>query len=305
MNKAIYILSGIIILLGLISSGIGFFYHSGGEPFEVVNQYGDIVRMYGTGLYSHDSYFKAPIFRGTDFTILFVGCPSLLMALLYDIRNKSLKSRYFLISIIACFTYYAASIAFGITYNALHLIYTLLLSACFFNLIFTIMSLKTAKLSENLVNPFPYRGAYVFLFLTGIALFVAWLPDIITAFLENRPLLLIETYTTEITYVLDMGIIAPTAFICIYLLKKRKNLGYIILDMLLTLCIIIGIMLPIQTAFQVQAGIQIPQGVLITKISSFCILALFALYFKVKLCRALPKDFKIPAFNDNYSSMTA
>ena len=32
---------------------------------------------------------------------------------------------------------------------------------------------------------------------------------------------LTEVYTTEITYILDTGIVSPTAFICRYLLKKK------------------------------------------------------------------------------------
>ncbi|HKG69509.1 MAG TPA: hypothetical protein VKA92_11620, partial [Segetibacter sp.] len=51
-------------------------------------------------------------------------------------------------------------------------------------------------------NTLPFRGVYIFLILTGIALFVAWLPDIISSLINKRPLALIETYTTEVTYVL-------------------------------------------------------------------------------------------------------
>jgi hypothetical protein len=64
---------------------------------------------------------------------------------------------------------------------------------------------------------------------------------------------LIEVYTTVVTYVLDMGVIGPVAMICLYLLKKRSGMGYILLEMLLTVCIIFGVMLPIQTAFQAAA----------------------------------------------------
>ena len=36
---------------------------------------------------------------------------------------------------------------------------------------------------------------------------MAWLPDIIPTLIKDSPLALIEVYTTEPTYVLDMGII--------------------------------------------------------------------------------------------------
>ena len=79
-----------------------------------------------------------------------------------------------------------------------------------------------------------------------------------------------------------MGVIAPTALICLFLLKKRSGMGYILLVMLLTVCIIVGIMLPIQTAFQVSAGIELPLAAIVTKVVSFVILSLFALYFNIK-----------------------
>jgi hypothetical protein len=144
------------------------------------------------------------------------------------------------------------------------------------------MSIDYYKLENSTRNTLPYRGVYTFLTLTGIALFVAWLPDIISSLINKRPLALIETYTTEVTYVLDMGIIAPVAFICLHLLKQRKGMGYVLLEMLLTLCIIIGIMLPIQTLFQIEAGIDLPLAAIITKMGSFCLLALFAIYFKIQ-----------------------
>lgn len=289
-NRFLHVLAIAIILLGTIASAVGLFYTTGGKPYDVVNQYGDTVKIYGQGLYAHDSFFKAPIFRGTDFTMLFLAIPLLILALIRDIRKKTLKTRLFLTSIIAVFTYYAASNAFGVAYNFLHLVYIGLFSAGVFGLIAAMMGFNYTEVENRVKNPLPYKGIYTFLIFTGIALFVAWLPDIISAMLVNRPLALIEVYTTEITYVLDMGIIAPLSFICLYLLMKRKGLGYVLLDILLTVCAIIGVMLPIQSVFQVRAGIVLPLPVLITKVASFCLLALFAGYFKWRVLRNIVEN---------------
>lgn len=67
-------------------------------------------------------------------------------------------------------------------------------------------------------------------------------PDIITSLINGRTLMLIEIYTTEITYVLDMGIVSPLMFVCLYLLKKN-GLGDIVLAIILKACIIIGVIL--------------------------------------------------------------
>lgn len=289
-NKALHSLAFLMVILSIAVTATGAFYTTGGDAFEVTNQYGDIVKMYGDGIYAHDSYFRAPIFRGSDVTILFVAVPLLIAALILDIKRTSLKSRLFLTSVISIFTYYSTSIAFGVTYNSLHLLYIVLFSVSFFALIVAMTGINYKEVAKSMTNALPYRGIYTFLVLTAVALFVAWLPDIISALLANQPLGMIEVYTTEITYVLDMGIISPLALICLYLLKNRNGMGYVLLFMLLTVCLIIGIMLPVQTLFQLSAGIHLPLPALITKDVSFVVLAVVALYFNIRFIKSMNND---------------
>lgn len=174
----------------------------------------------------------------------------------------------------------------GLKLLLMHLVYIALFSSSLFALVLSMLMFDYHQI-EQAINIKTYTGFYIFLALTGVALFIAWLPDIISSLMANRPLSLIEVYTTEITYVLDMGIISPAAFITIYLLKSKNGMGYITLSILLTICAIIGIMLPTQTAFQVWAGIAIPAPVLITKVGSFILLAIFALFLEFKLIRPI------------------
>lgn len=284
-DKSLHLVTLLIIVLSIITSSIGLLYTTGGKAYAFVNQYGDTVKIYGDGLYAHDSYFMAPIFRGTDFTILFIAIPILISALILDIKRKGLKNRIFLMSVISLFTYNSASVAFGVTYNILDLIYIALFSSSFFGLIIAINTLNKEQVENSIGDKLPIKGIYIFLLLTGISLIVAWLPDIIKSLVLGRSLELIEIYTTQITYVLDMGIITPTALICLLELKKRSCIGYILLPLLLTVCTVIGIMIPIQTVFQIRVGISLPIGAIVTKIAIFIVLALFALYFNIKFYR--------------------
>lgn len=281
-DKTLHIITFMIIILSMLTSLMGLLYKTGGKAFNFVNQYGDNVRIYGDGLYAHDSYFMALIFRGTDFTIICFVVPLLITALLIDVRKKSLKTRLFLMSVISVFTYYSASIAFGVTYNMLHLVYIALFSASLFGLINAVGSLDEKQVEKGMAGTLPYKGIYIFLALTGIALIVAWLPDIISSLVSGRSLEAIEVYTTSVTYVLDMGVIAPVALICLFQLKRRRAKGYILLEMLLTICTTVGVMLPIQIVFQISGGIELSIAVIVTKVASFVILALFALYFNIK-----------------------
>ena len=65
---------------------------------------------------------------------------------------------------------------------------------------------------------------------------------------------------------------------------NENNKALIVLNkVIILLCLIVGIMLPVQTIFQILAGIELPIPALITKVFIFIILAVFALYFDRKL----------------------
>ena len=172
-------------------------------------------------------------------------------------------------------------------FRSLHLAYIALFSASLFALVQVAIAVSETSVAAHIKTRLPSKGFNAFLYFSGIVLIIAWLPDILASLAAGRPLALIEHYTTEITYVLDMGLIGPAALVTIGLVKKQKNLGYMLLSMLLMLCAVIGIMLPVQTVFQARAGIELPLPVLITKVASFCLLAVFAGYFYIRLLKSI------------------
>jgi hypothetical protein len=281
MNKVFHIISIIIIFLALVTSGLGLFFTTEGHPFDFVNQYGDIIKIYGDGIYNNDSYFMAHIFKGTDFTTLFLAIPLMIIALIIDIKYNTLKTKLFLTGIIVFFLYYSISYSIGVKYNVLHLVYTALFSCTLFASIIGYGLLKTydIKTSAKICT----TGLKIFLVLCGLSLFVAWLPDIIVSLVNKKSLELIEIYTTQITYVLDMAIISPLIFICLYNLSKGKNIGYILLGIILIMLVMVGIMVIFQTIIPIRGGINMPLGAIITKVGIFVILALVAIYYEIKL----------------------
>ena len=288
MNKRLHGFDKLIILiiiLLMIITITGLLSYQTGNSFWVTNQYGHEVKMYGSGIYAHDSYFRAPIFIGSDLTILILVVPLLIIALIREIKKRSTKTKLFLTAMLGVVLYYAASICFGVTYNSYLLIYIALFACSLFAFIISMKSIDADALRRSQNWLLPSTGISIFLVASGIALGVAWLPDIIGALANGTTLPLIEVYTTEITYVFDLGIISPLMFICLYLLKKKNGLGDITLAIILMACTVIGFMLPVQTIFQLMAGIEIPIPVLITKVAIFVVLAAFAAFFNAKLYR--------------------
>ena len=287
MNKVLHILSVFIILLAMATSGLGLFYKTDGEPYNFINQYGDTVRIYGNGIYKNDSYFMAPIHRGTDFTIFIFVIPLLIFAVIADMKKNTLKTKLFLTSIVSFFLYYATSISFGVKYNILHLVYIVLFCCTFFAFLvgFSLLKNYDIKTSVKICT----NGLKVFLALCGLSLFVAWLPDIITSLINGKSLELIEIYTTQITYVLDMAIISPAIFICLFHVYKENKLGYILFGIILANLILIGVTVINQTIFQNIAGIELPIGAIITKIGIFVLLAMVGIFYKLKLYKYIQR----------------
>jgi hypothetical protein len=285
MNKVFHIALGFIILLAIITSGLGLFLTTDGQPYDFMNQYGDTIKIYGNGIYKNDSYFMTPIFKGTDCTILFLAVPLTIIALILDIKKNILKTKLFLTALTALFVYYSASISFGVVYNVLHLVYMALFGCSFYTLIMGFNLLKNYSINKS--SKILTKGLKVFLVFCGLSLFVAWLPDIIVSIINKRTLDLIEIYTTNITYILDMAIISPLMFICLYNLCKNNSIGYILLGIILTIWIIVGIMFPVQSLFQISAGVNIPLEALITKVGIFVILAIVAIYYEIKLFKSI------------------
>ena len=276
----------LLLFLTLLVTICGICSFSTAHIYNAVNQYGETIKMWGAGIYAHDSYFKAPIFIGSDFTILVFVIPMATLTFIKAGKTQSVEYLIHSFGVLCLLLYYSASLAFGVTYNYLHLAYIALFSLCFFGVWLMLVEFHTLEVRRGKVCLYPFtKGMKIFLIIAGISLFVAWLPDIIASIVNKTSLDLIEVYTTEITYVLDMGIISPLMFIIYHQIKHGKFIGYVLIRMIFKICMIIGIMLPVQSVFQMLAGVSIPIPALITKVLIFVLLAAFAAFFEYRLKR--------------------
>lgn len=262
----------IIILLLITVSLCGVLSLDFSNAYSYINQYGDEVKLFGSGIYKADSYFKAPIFIGTDLCVLFFGVPLFLISLIKDLRASTATTQLRLVSIEAICLYYAVSLCFGVKYNRIFVLYVILFSLLFFTLIKIMRNLSRYNYSFEMK-----KSDAVFLIFSGISLCVAWWPDIIPTILNGTSLKLIENYTTEPTYVLDLGIISPLCFISLIRMKKKDSFGVVLYAILLQSIIVVAVMMITQSAVQFASGVEIPLPALISKSIIFVILGLFAI----------------------------
>jgi hypothetical protein len=147
--------------------------------------------------------------------------------------------------------------------------------------------LATMEIADGETDALPRRVAMAFCIVSGVALIGAWLPDIISSYFSGQPPAYIGLYSTEITYALDMGIISPCLFLCAYLLHRRRASGVSMLCVLLVVCILVGVMLPVQTVVQLAVGIQLVPAAIVAKVASFVVLAGWAALLLRKVGKTL------------------
>ena len=285
ISRPVIVLSILTALLALVQSGVGLFSGGGSGPFDFTTLHDKSVQMYGQGIYAFDTYFKAPILRGTDAVTFFAAVPLLLVALVLY-RSGSLRGGLLLLGALSYLLYNAASIALGVAYNNLFLVYIAYFSACLFAFILAFRAIDARELAARVGPGFPRRGIAILMFVSGLALLFAWLGDILVPLFQGG-VPAIESYTTEVTYVFDLGIITPVAFLTGYLLLRRDSMGYPLAALMLVTLAVVGLMVSTQTVFQLQAGIELTPPQFIGKAGSFIVLAGFAAWLLARYFRAL------------------
>ena len=278
--KTLQVLSYLIILLTLISAGAGLFWQSEGEPFYRQSVFGEDVKVFGSGIYAHDNYFNVPVNRGTDAVTLFVFLPLFILSLFLN-KKDSLKYRLLHLGLLSYILYYAASVAFGVAFNSLYLVYLLLFSCSLFSFIIAATNIDLQKIRKKIKTGFPQRGTTAFLILAGLSVFV-WLSEIIAFLTSGTPPASLGLKTTEPTFILDIGIIAPSAFMGAVFLMKKKPAGYLIAPVLLVLNSLIGLVVISQTVFQRMYGVVISTAQLIAFAGIFILMSLAAAVLFIK-----------------------
>jgi hypothetical protein len=284
------ILTILIAVLAVAQSGAGLWMQGGSGPFAFTTLHGQTVQMSGQGIYQYDTFFKAPILRGTDALTLF-GCVPLLLVALELYRRGSLRGHLLLAGVLAFFVYNAASLALGVAYNNLFPLYVAYFSASLFAFILAFSSLDSQALAESIRPGLPRVGIAVLMFVSALALLFAWGSDIVGALLTGG-VPDIASYTTEATYVFDLGVIAPLSVLAGILILRRAPLGYSLAAVLLVMLPIVGAMVTLQTVFQTQAGITLSVGALIGKMGSFVLLALASAGLLAAFLRRVPANLK-------------
>lgn len=200
-------------------------------------------------------------------------------------RRGSLKGGLLLVGTLAYFLYTYASIAFGAAYNSLFLVYVALFSASLFALVLTLASFDVRDLPARFLASLPRRSIGVFLIVSGVILALVWLAlSIVPAQLEGQVPPQVASYTTFMTGVMDLGVVAPALIVAGASLLRLKPIGYPLASMMLVFSAVLGPNLIAAGITQLLGGVMsVGQAMGFTV--PFAILTLFALWLTVAFFR--------------------
>jgi hypothetical protein len=287
--RAVIRLSLLIAVLACVTAGISLFLPDDGSAFSFITLRGQTVEMYGQGIYRYDTLFSGAGFRGQDVVTLFLGVPLLLLTVVYY-RRSSLRGALLLIGMLSYFLYAYASMAFSAAYNSLFLLYVALFSASFFGLVITVLSIDLQGLASHFSDRFPRRAPAALMFASGGVTLVVWLSPLVQALVQGSPPKLLDSYTTMVTYALDLAVITPAAFLAGMLILRRRPLGYLLAFALSGIIVMLLPVIVAGTVSQISVGVRFTQGEIIGPIAGFGILGLAAIRIAFNILRTIPES---------------
>jgi hypothetical protein len=281
-QSALYWLVPSIAVLALFAAGIGLFYPNTGSSFSFTAVRGETVQIWGQGWYHYDTPIGAISFRAGDLITLFLAIPALIVSfVLY--RQGSMRGGLLLTGALGYFLYTYISVGFGAAYNNLFLVYILIFSASLFGLILALTSFDVRSLPAHFAETLPRRGIGIFLIVSGVILSLIWiLLSILPALLQSKAAPEAYYYTTFMTGIVDIGIVAPALTVAGVLLLRCAPLGYLLASTMLVFTCILGPNLTAGGIIQVLENvITIGQAMAFTV--PFVILALIAIGLTIRL----------------------
>jgi hypothetical protein len=272
--------------LGVISAVAGLSWRECGAPTVAVTFLGEVVDLYGRGLYENDTLFFAANNLATDIVLLTLAAPLLVVVLARYLRG-SMAGQLLLLGVLGFFLYYGATYALGgVAYNELFLVYVGLLSASLFGFIQVFTSFDHATLDRTFSGSVPRRLPGFFLIGSGAATFAIWLMEPLASVISGEPPKSLDTHTTLFTHAFDLAIIVPTALLAGVMILRRRPFGYVIAFSLLVLEALLLPIIAIATALQMNMGIEFTPAEIVGPIAGFAVLAIMSLWVMRATLRA-------------------
>lgn len=226
---------------------------------------------------------KAGASKGTDIVIIIIAIILICTVLIF--KNKSYGS-FLQCGLLSIILYATTCLIMGNVFNRLFLLYVIQFGCTFYAFIFSMSGLlKNKSFQSNIYNK-KLTGTALFLIISGCSV-LQWLMFILPSVFTGEPMKIIDIYTTEPTFVIDLAIILPSTLYCGIMLIREKTTAYQFAPVLLILLTGVAIAVISQTIVQTSLGIVLNIVQLLGLVILFVILGAIALWLNIKLLKHL------------------
>ena len=223
-KKILIFLASLVALLAAIAAGAGLLLSVNSAPFEFTTVRGQTAQIYGGGIYQFDTLFSAAGYRGQDATALFLGI-SLLVVAIFFYQRGSLRGQLLLSGMLGYFLYLYVSMALGAAFNSLFLLYIAIFSTSLFTYILSFVNIDWQRLSDRL-PVLPRRSLAGFMVASGLITLFVWGLPLAAALFSGRPPDRLDSYTTMVTYALDLAIIT-TCYLSLRVSSSARSAAWL------------------------------------------------------------------------------
>jgi hypothetical protein len=226
-QKTLSLIVIFIVLLSAFASLTGIMSNDGNDSYQYESIRGQIIEIYGRGIYKHMSADVAVQGIGQDYVTFFIAIPLLIISLAGFLRGSH-KAAFVLSGTLGYFFVgYLFYTAMGM-YNQLFLVYLALMCLSFFGLFITLKHLQQHDLTELFRKNASGKIVAWFLLFNSVAISALWLQVVLPPLFDGSiyPDQL-QHYTTLIVQGLDLGLLLPVCFVVALQLLAGKKDGYI------------------------------------------------------------------------------
>jgi hypothetical protein len=202
-------------------------------------------------------------------------------------RRGSLRGALVLAGAVTYFLYVYASRSLGNAYNGVFLAYIALFSMSLFALLSVVVSVDHRVVGAQLGADRPRRGLAGFLLASGVVTAAVWLLPLLSSAARSDAPKYLDTYTTTVTDVLDLGVIVPVLFIAAILILRRSAMGYMLTVVMIVLLLLVAATIIVGTVFQAAADVSFTTGEIVGPIAGFLILGAIGIVLLARLLREI------------------
>lgn len=226
-KKTISTFVGLISILVVIATTIGIASINLKQAFDFTTVYGDVVKIYGGGIYRMHTVEQVYQVIPHDMVNLFLALPALLISFAYA-RKGSLKARliFMAVTLYLLFTY--GIYTFYAMYNRLYLCYAAIMGLCFYTLFITLKGTDIARVKALFKDNYPNRLVGGFLITAASFMTLTWLkgamPTVLFGEIPTREL---AQSSTMVPQAIDLAFVLPVAFFMGIRLCRKKPEAYL------------------------------------------------------------------------------